>query len=166
MYKPFKKSKSVSKHLEQLMVHFPKNDILLTRFCCSVKGKKSLEDMNVYKYMASFIASTNDALYKEIQNALSKLYIAASLSIASMLLLLTFVVQLYSYDYEYDEEFISYVMLVIFFALCIIVLQLLKRKCRMELLEAIERNYYVLTQCNIVTGSSAVKEDKVNVEIG
>ena len=166
MYKPFKKSKSVSKHLEQLMEHFPKNDILSTRFCCSVKGKKSLEDMNVYKYMASFIASTNDALYKEIQNALSKLYIAASLSIASMLLLLTFVVQLYSYDYEYDEEFISYVMLVIFFAICIIVLQLLKRKCRMELLEAIERNYYVLTQCNIVTGSCAVKEDKVNVEIG
>ncbi|HJD11621.1 MAG TPA: hypothetical protein H9922_10860, partial [Candidatus Phocaeicola caecigallinarum] len=52
-YKPFKKSKSVSKHLEQLMEHFPYNDILLTRFCCSVKGKKSLEDMNVYKYMAS-----------------------------------------------------------------------------------------------------------------
>lgn len=166
LYRPFKQSERLSARLLRFVGCFPESDALLTRFYNHTEGKRIFSDADAYKCMSSYIAAANDNLNKEVQSALSKLYIVTALSVASVLLLLAFAVQLCFYDYGYDEEFVSYVALAAFFAVCLLFLQFLKRKCRMEILDTVERNYYVLTQCKLLRGSGAVNEEKVNMEVG
>ena len=62
----------------------------------------------------------------------------------SLLLALAFGIQLSAYDYGYDDEFVTYLCLSLFCLLCMAGLYGLRRKCRVEVLAAIERGYYVL----------------------
>lgn len=166
LYRPFKQSERLSSRLERFIGCFPEGDVILARFCNRMDDKKLFSAADVYKYISSYIAAANDNLNKEVQGALSKLYIVTALSVASVLLLLAFAVQLCFYDYGCDEEFVSYVALAAFFAVCLLFLQFLKRRCRMEILDTVERNYYVLTQCKSLRGSGAANEEKVNMEVG
>lgn len=162
LYSPLKNSSKLSMHVRQFKEMLSKREDIITRLeSKSEEGK--LSDLEVYKYMSSFIASMNDTLNKEVQNALFKVYIIFSSIVASFLFFLAFAIQLFTY--EYDDEFISFAVLALFFLICIFFLFPLKKRSQISLIKAIERNYYILTQCGMLKGNNESEDDKINIEI-
>lgn len=164
LYSPLKNSSKLSMHVRQFKEMLSKREYIITRLeLKSEEGK--LSDLEVYKYMSSFIASMNDTLNKEVQNALFKVYIIFSSIVASFLFFLAFAIQLFTYEYEYDDEFISFAVLALFFLICIFFLFPLKKRSQISLIKTIERNYYILTQCGMLKGNNESEDDKINIEI-
>ena len=124
-------------------------------------------------FLAYMIGVCLDILYSPLKNS-SKLsmhvrqfkeIIIFSSIVASFLFFLAFAIQLFTYEYEYDDEFISFAVLALFFLICIFFLFPLKKRSQISLIKAIERNYYILTQCGMLKGNNESEDDKINIEI-
>lgn len=140
---PLRKSRLLSKRLSRFVSLLPE-DTWLSRSLTAHAETGKLSDVEIYQYMASYINSHDANLYKEVTDALFKVHVVTVLAIVSLLLALAFGIQLSAYDYGYDDEFVTYLCLSLFCLLCMAGLYGLRRKCRVEVLAAIERGYYVL----------------------
>lgn len=143
---PLRKSRQLSKHLSHFGNLFSKDTSWLSHSLTGHDEIGKLSDVEIYKYMSSYINLRDANLYKEVTDALFKVHVVMVLAIVSLLLGVVFGIQLFAYDYGYDDEFVTYLCLSMFCLLCMAGLYGLGRKCRVEVLDAIERGYYLLTR--------------------
>lgn len=142
--RPLRKSRLLSNRLSRFVSMLSEDASWLSRYLTAHAETGKLSDVEIYQYMASYINSHDANLYKEVTDALFKVHVVTVLAIVSLLLALAFGIQLSAYDYGYDDEFVTYLCLSLFCLLCMAGLYGLRRKCRVEVLAAIERGYYVL----------------------
>ena len=141
---PLRKSRLLSKRLSRFVSMLPEDAFGLSRSLTGYAEAGKLSDVEIYQYMSSYINSRDANLYKEVTDALFKVHVVTVLAIVSPLLALAFGIQLFVYDYGYDDEFVTYFCLSLFCLLCMAGLYVLGKKCKVEVLAAIERGDYVL----------------------
>lgn len=167
----FNKKKAII-HFEHFLDVFPvaKDSIISkTNVYCHRNGieRTCLSVADAYRYMYSFIILKSENLNNEVQSVIGVFHMLKSIIVSFVLLIILQVILLVlELEDSYIEDLYSYVIVIVIISVFTFVLFEMYRKHQLKILDAIERNYYLL--CKHTPSSYAAKdtEPKVDVEIG
>lgn len=166
--RPLRESTELANHLKTFLNFFNEKDTIVQRSqlyksIYQTDTKEGLGNLEVYKYMITFITFKSEPLNKEIQYCFFRIHIIAALYIACILLSLTFLSLLITSDY--NEEYIPGCILSFIFFLGGVVLYNVRHKAQKNLLDTIERAYYILMKYDPQHNTECTKEEKIDIEL-
>lgn len=148
---PLRESTLMSAHLNRFCSNSGGKDIIILH-SRQFKSNRQMDsgngftDQEAYKYMLAYIISQNESLNKDIQGHFFKVHLATALQTACIILVLSSITQITLSDYNEFDSIIPYLISPSASIILLIALYIIKRKMRMDLLESIERAYFVLTE--------------------
>lgn len=170
VFNPFQESSLMADHLVKYCSRSTGKDVIIQHSQQFEVYKQNdpqngFTNIEVYKYMLAYIISQNDSLNKDVQGHFFKIHIVTALQIACGILFLTFVFQLIPFDYNKYDNFVTCLIQLCILFFIIIVLFRVKWKMRIDLLESIERSYFILTEYPLPEDVSRMKEEKIHFEL-